>query len=107
MLKTLEELRAWTATHLKRWRFVDGEDLKQLAQLIENIQHEASADYMELPLDADGVPIRMGDVIEWPTTGKTFEVVSIGDDSTLFYIGDGKELADWTGRKHQVREVDE
>lgn len=65
MLKTLEELQAWTATRLKRGRFVDGEDLKQLAQLIENIQHEVSADYVELPKDADGVPIRVGDVMEF------------------------------------------
>lgn len=63
MLKTLEELQAWTATRLKRGRFVDGEDLKQLAQLIENIQHEVSADYVELPKDADGEVWHVGDFV--------------------------------------------
>lgn len=51
---------------------------------------------VRLPTDADGVPIRVDDVMEWPTTGETFEVVGIGD-GTLFYIEDGNELADWTG----------
>jgi hypothetical protein len=52
--------------------------------------------YIKLPVDADGEPIHIGDVMEWPTTGETFEVVGIGD-GTLFYIEDGNELADWTG----------
>lgn len=52
--------------------------------------------YMMLPKDADGVPIHVGDVMEWPTTGETFEVVGIGD-GTLFYVENGSECADWTG----------
>jgi hypothetical protein len=48
------------------------------------------------PVDADGVPIRVGDVMEWPTTGETFEVVGISAN-TLFYIEhDFDDSAQWT-----------
>ena len=51
--------------------------------------------WVRLPLDADGKPINIGDVMEWPD-GETFEVVGIGQ-GTLFYVdGDGGALADWT-----------
>ena len=49
--------------------------------------------HVELPKDADGTPVHVGDVMEWPD-GQTFEVVGIGD-GTLFYVEDG--LAEWTG----------
>jgi len=66
--------------------------------------------WVELPKDADGVPIRVGDVMEWPTTYETFEVVGIGD-GTLFYIEDGSEQADWTGastkRHHHAPTVED
>ena len=75
--------------------WLDGWNRAVLAT-VEKIEKEVSERFMELPLDADGVPVRVGDVMEWPTTGETFEVVSVGD-GTLFYIGDGNELADWTG----------
>ena len=52
--------------------------------------------YIKLPVDADGVPIRVGDVMEWPTTGETFEVVGISAN-TLFYIEhDFDDSAQWT-----------
>jgi hypothetical protein len=53
-------------------------------------------DYTALPLDRDGEPVHLGDLMEWPTTNETFEVVGIGD-GTLFYVEDGNEKADWTG----------
>lgn len=67
-------------------------------------------DYTALPVDADGVPIHIDDVMEWPD-GKTFEVVGIGD-GTLFYVeGDDDALADWTGastkRHHHAPTVED
>lgn len=51
--------------------------------------------WVELPKDADGEYIHIGDVMEWPEDGETFEVVGIGDGWTLFYvIEDG--VAEWT-----------
>ena len=66
--------------------------------------------YIELPKDADGEYIHVGDVMEWPD-GKTFEVVGIGD-GTLFYVeGDDDALADWTGastkRHHHAPTVED
>ena len=50
-------------------------------------------DYMPYPLDADGVPIHVGDVLEW-SDGETFRVEGIGGE-TLFYIGNNNEC-EWT-----------
>jgi hypothetical protein len=46
------------------------------------------------PVDANDVPICIGDVMEWPD-GSTAEVVGIGLD-TFFYVEDGNDKADWT-----------
>ena len=51
-------------------------------------------DYTPLPVDADGVPIHVGDVMEWPDHS-TAEVVGIGD-GTFFYVEDGEDAAEWS-----------
>lgn len=54
-----------------------------------------------LPLDADGVPIRIGDVMEWPDgDDEPFEVVGIGENGTLFYMYD--DSCEWTNAKNKV-----
>jgi len=77
---------------------------------VESVALPDMTAYVKLPVDADGVPIRVGDVMEWPTTYETFEVVGIGD-GTLFYIEDGSEQADWTGastkRHHHAPTVED
>ena len=50
--------------------------------------------WVRLPLDADGVPIHVGDVMEWPDCS-TAEVVGIGND-TFFYVEDGEDAAEWS-----------
>ena len=52
--------------------------------------------WVRLPVDADGVPIRVGDVMEWPDC-YTAEVVGIGDDR-FFYVDDCLMYA-WTNDK--------
>ena len=55
-------------------------------------------DYTPLPEDADGVPIHVGDVMEW-MAGGTFEVVGIGNGCTLYYLDtydDGTVGVEWT-----------
>ena len=47
-----------------------------------------------MPVDANDVPIRIGDVMEWPD-GSTAEVVGIGPD-TFFYVEDGEDAAEWS-----------
>lgn len=54
--------------------------------------------WVKLPVDADGVPIRVGDVMEWCDSGETLTVEGIGRD-VLFYI-DG-ENAEWTAARNK------
>jgi len=53
---------------------------------------------VRLPVDAYGVPIRIGDVMEWCDSGETLTVKGIGRD-VLFYI-DG-ENAEWTAARNK------
>ena len=55
-------------------------------------------DYIALPVDADGVPIHIGDVMEWCDSGETLTVEGIGRD-VLFYT-DG-ENAEWTAARNK------
>ena len=62
---------------------------------LDRLMGEQDRGWIELPKDADGEYIHIGDVMEWPEDGETFEVVGIGDGWTLFYvIEDG--VAEWT-----------
>ena len=59
--------------------------------------------YIKLHVDADGVPIRIGDTMEWPD-GSTAEVIGIGD-GVFFYKDDESDGADWSSaeNKHHVK----
>ena len=54
--------------------------------------------YMRLPVDADGVPIHLGDTLKWPDGGR-LTVIGIGS-GVVFYEDD--EGVQWTttGNKH-------
>lgn len=77
---------------------IDGEWLdgwnRAVLATIEKIKKEVSERYMELPLDADGVPIRVGDVL---TDGeykfKVFELAAFGDGSWSIRNEDGNAWA--------------
>jgi len=51
-----------------------------LADMIADIEAEIAERYMELPVDADGVPIRIGDMLECNANGYDgkFEVFAVG-----------------------------
>ena len=59
-------------------------------------------DYMPLPVDADDVPIHVGDAMEWCDSGDTLEVIGIGDD-TIFYIDreSDRTYAEWTAARNK------
>ena len=65
--------------------------------------------YMMLPKDSDGVPVHVGDVVEWCDSWEAIDVIGIGANDTLFYVdpdGDG-EQAEWTtARNKRVRRAD-
>lgn len=73
------------------------ERVEQAAQAREDVTFWG-VDYMPLPLDADGVPIHIGDVMEWCDSGEKLTVDGIGID-VLFYI-DG-ENAEWTAARNK------
>jgi hypothetical protein len=70
-MKSIDKLREWSC-HT---------DLHEIA---DEIEAEIAANYLELPKDADGVPIRVGDVIV-KKSGDTFTVRSVAPES--FHAG--------------------
>lgn len=65
---------------------------------IERLADRIDAEMVELPKDADGEYIHIGDVMEWCDSGETLTVEGIGSD-VLFYI-DG-ENAEWTAARNK------
>lgn len=68
--------------------------------------------FVQCPVDADGLPIHVGDVMEWPTTGETFEVAGIGgfNGNTLFYINEESDTCEWTcawDKRHHAKTVED
>ena len=63
----------------------------------------AANDFIELPKDADGVTIHIGDELEWPD-GNRLTVNGIGEGGTLFYV-DAQGDVQWTasGDKRHVK----
>ena len=65
---------------------------------------------VRLPVDADGVPINVGDVMEWPYGNGEFIVEGIGGN-TLFYIDKDSNECEWTAagdkRHHYKPTVEE
>ena len=110
MLKSVSKLRLLVDEARDAYLRGDVNYIIELDGIAERIEQEVSERYMELPVDADGEAIHVGDVMEWPITGETFEVVGVGD-GTLFYIEDDGEYADWTGattkRHHHALTVED
>ena len=66
-------------------------------------------DYIALPVDAEGVQWRIGDVIAWPDGSGLKSVIGIGKD-WLFYVDSECEYkADWTvaNDKHHAPTVED
>lgn len=65
-----------------------------VANLLDNIEAEIAEKYMELPLDADGVSIKVGDMIqfvnEYGGTGSKVEVCAVSN--YYAYYGEGKHF---------------
>ena len=65
--------------------------------------------YMPLPVDADGVPVRIGDVMEFaydpPQDQPIFEVSGFGAKGALFYVPKGEIRARKTTTASVVRHV--
>ena len=58
-----------------------------------------------LPKDANGVPVCIGDVMEWPDT-TTAEVVGVGN-GTFFYVEVGENVVEWVRTCDKIHHVQE
>ena len=81
-MKSIDELREWC-------NFLGGSPCdgcgKQLHLMADDIENEIADNYMRLPVDADNVPIHVGDVLECNANGYegTFTVFAIGNDTVV------------------------
>ena len=83
-MDSIDKLRRLVKSH----EWVYDKHLNDLCAAIDAIEREV-ADMMPLPLDADGVPIRVGDVMEYTVTPHTKrEVGGIGVE--CFYANASK-----------------
>ena len=73
-----------------------------LADRIERLGSPNMSRYVELPLDADGVPIRIGDVIGWPYSD-IVTVCGIGDGRVYYTNGDKVKWTQAAGNSHHVK----
>ena len=73
-IKALERLTDFVANTSLSKRSID-----YLADTYDQIQAEVDANYMRLPVDADGEPIRVGDSVKMKYTDKVFTVQLVGD----------------------------
>ena len=98
-----DELREWAARELAGWKMAR-ERFDELTAIAGRIDAEYQKAIRELnnladtsvllPVDADGVPVRLNDLMEWPDhTRDPFEVIAIGN-GTLHYVEDGE--IQWT-----------
>ena len=64
-----------------------------LSELADAIEQELAERYLELPLDADGVPIRVGDVMAYEDNTKPTKVVALVPPA-VFLTDEGPRYAD-------------
>lgn len=82
-MESIEKLRKYADG------FVTVQTHDDLMGIIDEIEAEIAERYMELPVDADGVPIHVGHLIEYGFKGERLEVTHIGltkhGDPTIAY----------------------
>lgn len=79
-MREIDELREWGQQH-KGWHLFDF----QIAALADAIEQAIADRYMELPLDIDGVPIRVGDTIEYPNGRRdVVRFITVNDNMPTF-----------------------
>lgn len=92
-----DEFREW----LDR-RVFKGESHEQLTAIADRID-AAMEDYIELPVDADGVPIRIGDILDPPTDCPDYSPLQVmrltfdGYEDEWFFDGEAGGFTGMTG----------
>lgn len=91
-IKALEELRKCLGDNAVNG-YIDM-DWDEIHPIIYAIEAEIAERFMELPVDAEGVPVRIGDMMTNGDTAK--EVVGIGPD----YYVTGKRVGEFRLERH-------
>lgn len=60
-MESIERLRSYAEVHWEPW----DASREQLNESLDEIEQEIAERYIELPVDADGVPIHVGDTVEF------------------------------------------
>ena len=64
---------------------------EQWRKIADEIEAEIAEKYMELPVDADGVPIRVGDMLNWEYESEKYTVCAVAPGRVHHWIQqDGK-----------------
>lgn len=76
-MESIEKLRYYIDYGIKR--------RDELIKLTDAIEREIAEKYMELPVDADGMPIHVGDSIEYPNgTHDVVRFITVNDNVPTF-----------------------
>lgn len=105
MSKQADHLR-WEVEHRKKDYYVSEEGfLDALERTIDDVDKYM----MELPLDADDVPIRVGDVMRCALGDYEYEVLGVGEQCFFAWNTDGGRLAqiDARGFIHRKRTLED
>lgn len=78
-LESIEKLREYVGKELYEKERIGHGDYSHLYVLIEDVKREIAERYMLLPMDADGVPIRVGSKVVC-SDGVTRTVMAVTDD---------------------------
>lgn len=99
-LKSLEDMRS----SLVGYRAVTGEDMGAFLLHADAIQAEVDSRYMQLPVDADGMPIHPGDKLKsiWINDGKGVQVEGVNGDEVFVRLGDIVMSCD-ADKQHHVK----
>lgn len=74
-IKALDKLRKYAEVHWEPW----DASRERLNESLDEIEQEIAKRYIELPVDADGVPIRIGDVVDLDGDVFTVRVIRLDD----------------------------
>ena len=94
-IKALEKLRTAARNMAKGRNLENHEECNLLLIIADEIEAEIEREWMRLPVDADGVPIRVGDKLECHANGYDgeFTVFAVGDDVAV-----GNHDIEWVRR---------
>lgn len=89
--------------------FRAGATIENYEAIADEIEREVAERFMELPLDADGVPVRVGDVLtdDDEYKFKVFELAAFGDGSWSIRDEDGDAWAACDVTHHHAPTVED